>query len=196
MSESNLTEQIIIERAIGRDPEACRFLLNKYKTYAFSIAVRIVKNREDAEEVVQDSFVKAFKALRNFTGSGKFSTWLYRIIYNTALTRIRNKKVIMDTLEEFPDSNFDFAIPDNYTGSFEKLVQADQAALLRKALIVLTESEDLVIGLYYTYENTIAEIEGITGWNPSTIKIRLFRARQKLYTELSKLLSEEIKELL
>ncbi|AYB34910.1 RNA polymerase sigma factor [Chryseolinea soli] len=196
MAESTSTEQIIIERAIGGDPEAYRLLLNKYKTYAFSIAVKIVKNKEDAEEVVQDSFVKAFKALRNFNGSGKFSTWLYKIVYNTALTRIRNKKIIMDTLEEFPASNFDFAIPDNYTGSFEKLVQADQAALLRKALVVLTESENLVIGLYYSCENTIAEIEGITGWNPSTIKIRLFRARQKLYTELSKLLNDEMNELL
>lgn len=196
MTESNSTEQLIIQKAIRGDPAAYRFLLNKYKTYSFSIAVKIVKNREDAEEVVQDSFVRAFKALRNFNGSAKFSTWLYKIVYNTALTRIRNKKAIMDTLEKSPDSNFDFDIPDNYTGAFEKLVQADQAAILRKALVVLTESENLAIVLYYTCENTILEIESITGWNPSTIKIRLFRARQKLYAALSKLLNEEIHELL
>jgi len=196
MTESNLTEQLIIERAIGKDPAAYRFLLNKYKNYAFSIAVKIVRNKEDAEEIVQDSFVKAFKAIRNYNGSGKFSTWLYKIVYNTSLTKIRNKKVIMDTIEEFPDPDFDFDISDNYAGSFEKLVRADQAALLSKALIVLSESENLVITLYYTCENTIAEIQSITGWNPSTIKIRLFRARQKLYTELSKLLNKEINELL
>jgi RNA polymerase sigma-70 factor (ECF subfamily) len=102
----------------------------------------------------------------------------------------------MDSLEEFPESNRDFDIPDNYVDSFEKLVQADQVTLLKKALTVLTESENLAITLYYTCENTIVEIEGITGWNPSTIKIRLFRARQKLYTELSKQLNEEINELL
>ena len=181
---------------MGHDPLAYKFLLNKYKGYAFSIAIKIVKNREDAEEVVQDSFVRAFKALRNFKGSGKFSTWLYKIVYNTSLTKIRNKRVIMDTLEAFPDSNFELDIPDNYTGSFEKLVQADQAALLKKALAVLSESEDLVIVLYYGCENTIAEIEHITGWKSSTIKIRLFRARQKLYEGLAKLLNEEIKELL
>jgi RNA polymerase sigma-70 factor (ECF subfamily) len=196
MAEIKLTEDKAIERAIERDPEAYRFLLNKYKTYAFSIAVKIVKNREDAEEVVQDSFCKAFKAIRNFSRSGKFSTWLYKIVYNTSLTRIRNKKVIMDSLEEFPDSNRGFDIPDNYVDSFEKLVQADQVALLKKSLTVLTESENLAITLYYTCENTIVEIESITGWNPSTIKIRLFRARQKLYTELSKQLNEEINELL
>src|SRR5688500_5315762 len=196
MTESNANEPLIIERAMGHDPLAYKFLLNKYKGYAFSIAIKIVKNREDAEEVVQDSFVRAFKALRNFKGSGKFSTWLYKIVYNTSLTKIRNKGVIMDTLESFPDSNFELDIPDNYTGSFEKLVQADQASLLKKALAALSESEDLVIVLYYGCENTIAEIEQITGWKSSTIKIRLFRARQKLYEGLAKLLNEEIKELL
>ena len=196
MAEIKLTEDKAIERAIERDPEAYRFLLNKYKTYAFSIAVKIVKNREDAEEVVQDSFCKTFKAIRNFNRSGKFSTWLYKIVYNTSLTRIRNKKVVMDSLEEFPDSDRGFDIPDNYVGSFEKLVQSDQVALLKKALTVLTESENLAITLYYSCENTIVEIETITGWNPSTIKIRLFRARQKLYTELSRQLNEEINELL
>ena len=196
MTESTYNEQTAIERAIGRDPAAYKFLLNKYKTYAYSIAVKIVKNREDAEEVVQDSFVKAFKALRNFNGSGKFSTWLYKIVYNTALTRIRNKKVIMDSLEHFPENNFDFDIADHYTGSVEKLVQADQAVLLAQALVVLTEAENLVVTLYYLCENSIAEIETITGWNPSTIKIRLFRSRQKLYQELSKLLNQEITELL
>jgi RNA polymerase sigma factor (sigma-70 family) len=196
MAEIRLTEDKAIERAIERDPEAYRFLLKKYNAYAFSIAVKIVKNREDAEEVVQDSFCKAFKAIRNFSRSGKFSTWLYKIVYNTALTRIRNKKVIMDSLEEFPESNRDFDIPDNYVGSFEKLVLADQVALLKKALTVLTESENLAITLYYTCGNSIMEIETITGWKQSTIKIRLFRARQKLYTELSKQLHEEINELL
>jgi RNA polymerase sigma factor (sigma-70 family) len=102
----------------------------------------------------------------------------------------------MDSLEEFPESNRDFDIPDNYVGSFEQLVQADQVELLKKALKVLTESENLAITLYYTCENSIMEIETITGWNQSTIKIRLFRARQKLYTELSKQLNEEINELL
>ncbi len=193
---ANLTEDMAIERAIERDPRAFRYLLNKYKTFAFSIAIKITKNKEDAEEVVQDSFCKAFKAIRNFNRSGKFSTWLYKIVYNTALTRIRNKKIVMDSLEAYPDSNRDFDIPDNYVGSFEKLVQADQVALLKRALKVLTESENLAVTLYYACENTIAEIETITGWNPSTIKIRLFRARQKLYIELSKQLNIEINELL
>lgn len=196
MTEAKLTEAKAIERAIEQDPEAYRFLLKKYNTYAFSIAVRIVKNREDAEEVVQDSFCKAFKAIRNFSRAGKFSTWLYKIVYNTALTKVRNKKVIMDSIEEFPDSNRNFDIPDNYVNAFDKLVQTDQAALLKKALTVLTESENLAITLYYMCENTIAEIETITGWNPSTIKTRLFRARQSLYTELSKQLNTEINELL
>ncbi len=191
-----MTEDEAIEGAIARDSDAYRFLLKKYNGYAFSIAVKIVRNREDAEEVVQDSFCKAFKAIRNFNRFGKFSTWLYKIVYNTALTKIRNKRIVMDSIEQFPDSNRVFDIPDNYAGSFEKLVHADQIALLKKAIMVLTESENLAITLYYTCENSVAEIETITGWNPSTIKIRLFRARQRLYTELSKQLKKDITEIL
>ena len=189
-------EYSIIDRAIGHDPTAYRLLLTKYTKFAFSIALRIVKNREDAEEVVQDSFVKAFKALRNFNKLGKFSTWLYKIVFNTALTRIRIKRIVMDSLEEFPNDNIDLDIPENYIDSFEMLVKQDQTELLKKALFVLSESEGLAITLYYTCENTITEIETITGWNPSTVKIRLFRARQKLYIELSRMLKDELKDLL
>lgn len=196
MTESNLSEQDAIEKAIEGNPSAYRFLIEKHKNFAFTIAIRIVKNREDTEEVVQDSFVRAFRALENFKGTGKFSTWLYRIVYNTALTKIRNKKILMDTLEAFPDEDYEFDIPDNYTGTFEKLVQADQAALLHDALDSLSEAENLVITLYYMCDHTIDEITTITRWNPSTIKIRLFRARQKLYTELSKQLKKEINELI
>ena len=180
---------------MNKDPSAYRILLTNYNRYAYSIAFKIVRNREDAEEVVQDSFVKAFKAIRNYTGTGKFSTWFYRIVFNTALTKIRNKRVIMDSLEELPHSNFDLEIPNNYPDSFEKLVRRDQADILNRALSILSEAENLSITLYYICENTISEIETITGWNSSTIKIRLFRARQKLYAELSKYLKEEIKDI-
>src|SRR4028119_1284358 len=100
MSDTNVDEHIMAERAARKDPLAYRFFLTKYNTYAFSIAVKILKNREDAEEVVQDSFVKAFKAIRSLNSSAKFSTWFYKIVYNTSLTRIRNKKVLLDSIEE------------------------------------------------------------------------------------------------
>ena len=195
MSETNVDEHIMIERAIRKDPLAYRFFVTKYNTYAFSIAVKIVKNSEDAEEVVQDSFIRAFKALRSLNRSAKFSTWLYKIVYNTSLTRIRNKKNLIESSDEVWNETSDLQVPGNM-GAFERLVEADQTKLLNQALLALNESENLVIELYYRCENSIAEIETITRWNPSTIKIRLFRARQKFYVELSKILSNEINELL
>jgi len=143
---------------------------------------------------VQDSFLKAFKALRNFKGEGKFSTWFYRIVYNTSLTRIRNKKVLMSSLEAFPDQDYEFDIPDNYEDTFKKLVHCERVSLLGQALEQLNETDNLMITLYYTCDNSISEIESITGWSPSNIKTILFRARQKLYIELSKILKKEIKE--
>jgi RNA polymerase sigma-70 factor (ECF subfamily) len=187
--QMDLSDDEVIDRAIRGDPSAYRLLLCKYKTFAFTIALKIVKNREDAEEVVQDSFCKAFKSLRGFNRSGKFSTWFYRIVFNTSLTKIRNKRLLMDSLQQFPEPKYEFDIPDNYLDGFGRLVQQDRSVMLSKALAILDESENLMITLYYNCENTIAEIETITGWNPSTIKTRLFRARHKLYTELSKMVS-------
>ena len=92
MDQRDISEELAIDRAIIGDESALRYLLEKHKAFAFTIAIRIVKNREDAEEIVQDSFVKAFKALRSFKQSGKFSTWLYKIVYNTALTSIRRSR--------------------------------------------------------------------------------------------------------
>lgn len=196
MTGSPKDERLLIGRVVDKDPSAYRILLKRYNHYAFSIAMKIVKNREDAEEIVQDSFIKAFKAIRNYNGKGKFSTWLFKIVYNTALTKIRNKRIIMDSLEEFPNSDFDFEIPDDYPGSFEKLVQVDQAAILNRALSNLSEAENLSITLYYTCGNSISDIQLITGWNASTIKIRLFRARQKIYDDLSMYLKNEVNDLL
>ncbi|WP_373515351.1 RNA polymerase sigma factor [Persicitalea sp.] len=191
---AHFSEDSIIDLALKGDESAYRHLLEKYKTFAFTIALRIVPNREDAEEVAQDSFVKAFKALRGFNRAGKFSTWLYRIVYRTALTSIRRGRIELEYLEESPD--YEHAIPDEYANGFDKLIRQDQEKYIQMAISKLSETDKLVVTLFYTCENTIQEISAITGWNPSTIKVRLHRARQKLHTELSELLSDETTGLL
>ena len=80
-----------IDSALRGERKGLEYLVNAYRDMAYTIAFRIVGNREDAEEVVQDSFLKAFKYLNQFKRASKFSTWLYRIIYNTALTKIGTK---------------------------------------------------------------------------------------------------------
>lgn len=190
----NISEESLIDRAIKGEEAALRSLLEKHKAFAFTIALRIVKNREDAEEVVQDGFIKAFKALRSFKRSGKFSTWLYKIIYHTALTSIRGKKIFMDSLEDSFDENLS-GIKQTQDG-FVSLKNEDQKTYLHMAIARLNQNENLLITLYYTCELSISEVAEVTGLNPSTIKVKVHRARHKLYKILSALLKHEINDLL
>ena len=190
MDKSTYSEDTAIESArIGKD-DGYRYLLEKYQTYAFSIAIGIVKNEANAEEVVQDSFIRVFKNIAKFKKTGKFSTWLYRIVYNTSLTSLKGKrKIDLRSLNEL--ENYEFDIPDNYANGFDNLARNDKISFVNKAIANLSESENLVVTLYYLNECSIIEIGQITGWNTATIKTRLYRARQNLYVELSKLLGNE-----
>jgi len=194
MDKSNYLEETAIEYAKSGKEKGYRFLLEKYQRYAFSIAISIVKSEENAEEVDQDSFIRVFKNIEKFKKTGKFSTWLYRIVYNTSLTRLRKKQEIdaqsFDELE-----NYEFDIPDTYTNGFDNLVRKDKISVVTKAVAKLSETENLVVTLYYLNECSIHEIGQITGWNTSTIKTRLFRARQNLYVEISKILKHEKKHM-
>lgn len=194
MDDPNVSEQLIIDKAINGEESAYRYLLEKHKAFAFTIAIRIVRNKEDAEEIVQDSFIKAFKAIGRFKRSGKFSTWLYKIIYNTALTSLRKYKPQLDHLEEY--QNYEFSPSDNYQNGFDRLKNDDQVKYVEQAISNLDEIDKMMITLYYTGECTVSEVSEITGWNTSTIKVRLYRARQKLYMELSKSLNHELTDLL
>lgn len=188
MKKSNYSEETAIERAKVGDEDGYRYLLEKYQNYAFTIAFSVVKNDENAEEVVQDAFIRVFNNISKFNNTGKFSTWLFRIVYNTSLTSLRQKKRIATSSLNEPE-NYELEIPDNYSNGFERLVKKDRIAVVNNAVARLSASENLVITLYYTNECSILEIKQITGWNASTIKTRLYRARQNLYKEISNILN-------
>ena len=194
MVKSNYSEETAIERAIVGKEDGYRYLLEKYQTYAFTIAIGILRNEENAEEVVQDAFIRVFKNITKFNKTSKFSTWLYRIVYNTSLTNLRGKrKIDVRSLNE--PENYNLDLPDNYANGFDDLVSSDKITFVNKAIASLSEQENLVITLYYTNECSILEIGQITGWNISTIKTRLYRARKNLYIELSKILGNETKDI-
>ena len=84
-------EYIVINKVVNGDELAYRYIIDRYKNFVFNIAFKVLRNHEDAEEVAQDSFLKAYKALEDFKGDCKFSTWLYRIVFNTAVSKTRKK---------------------------------------------------------------------------------------------------------
>lgn len=189
----NNSDQIYIDKVLQGDTNAFAYLINKYKDMAYTIAIKIVKRHEDAEEVAQDSFLKAYEKLDSFKGNSKFSTWLYTIVYRNSITKIRKKKVATSDIDDY--------VMDNYSeGSefpqIEAIKNGEQQKYVREAIDRLPEKDALLITLFYMDESSIEEIEQITNLTQSNIKVKLFRARKKLNTELSFLLKEEVKTIL
>ena len=99
-------DQIYIDKVLKGDANAYAHLINKYKDMTYTLAMKIVKNHEDAEEVAQDSFLKAYEKLDSFKGDSKFSTWLYTIVYRNSITKIRKKKVATSDIDDYVMDNY------------------------------------------------------------------------------------------
>lgn len=187
------TDQIYIDRVLQGDSNAFAFLINRYKDMVFTLALKIVKSREDAEEVAQDSFLKAYQKLEGFKGQSKFSTWLYTIVYRSALTKVRKKKLETTDIDSY--------VLDNHKDGqdfpqLEAIKNGEQQKYVSQAIDNLGETDSLLITLFYLHDNSIEEIQEITEMSQSNVKVRLFRARKRLYKELSLLLKEEVKTIL
>lgn len=154
---------------------------------AYSTAYSILRNREEAEDVVQEAFIRAYKALGKFRRKSKFSTWLFRIIYFTALTKYQATKYqrISRPLEEQ-----DFGAHATLNDGLISLQQAEREKFLAAAMDQLSAEDKLAITLYYVEEKTHPEIAELTGWNVSATKVRIHRARRKMEQYLNQILSD------
>ena len=185
-------DQIYIDRVLQGDTNAFAYLVNKYKNLTYTVAMKIVRNHEDAEEVAQDSFIKAYSQLHTFKGDSKFSTWLYTIVYRNSITKIRKKKITTTDIDSYIIDNHksDYDFPQ-----IEAIKNGEQKKYIAEAIDNLPETDAFLITLYYLEESSVEEIEQITGLTKTNVKVKLFRARKKLYNELSLLLKEELKEI-
>jgi len=178
-----------IERVLNGDVSAYAPLVAKHKNLVFSIALKILNSREDAEEIAQDCFLKVYQSLNSFEKKSKFSTWLYRIVYNAAISKTRKKKIDLVPMDNY--------VIDNYTEEeilpgIGGMQNEEQIKLIDKALGRLSEDENLLITLFYKGENSIDDISYITGLSVSNVKVRLHRIRKKLYDELSVMMKEQV----
>ena len=160
---------------------------------AFSIAFRIVDNKEDAEEIVQDAFLKAFRSLEKFRRDSKFSTWLYRIVVNSALSRRRSKQPKSNSIDT--DDVAD-AIVEDVESAYHDLAVTERKQYVHRALEELNVEDRLLLTLYYLNENSIDEITEITNISQDNVKMKLHRARNKMYFILHKKLKSEVESLL
>lgn len=167
-----------IGRILAGDVSAYSSLVTKYKNLVFTIVHRILNNREDAEEVAQDVFVKVYQSLNKFEQKSKFSTWLYRIAYNAAISKTRTKKVVFLPLEESVVTNYS---TDEVMQGIHAIDDSEKTRMLERALQSLPADDHLLITLFYKGENSVEDISYVTGLSMSNVKVRLHRIRKKLY---------------
>jgi len=186
-------DSFYINKVLNGDLSSFAKLVEKHKSMAYTLAFRISKNHEDAEEIAQDAFMKAYQALNTFKQDSKFSTWLYKITYHTAISRFRKRQIESYVFDE---SIIDDEIGEVEINGLNALHQKQRKQIISDALGRLKEAEGVALTLFYLNENSVKEIGDITGYTSSNIKVLLHRGRKKLLLELKKVLKKEIVDLL
>ncbi|WP_046745307.1 RNA polymerase sigma factor [Kordia zhangzhouensis] len=172
------TDLDYIEQIQAGNVHAYAMLVSRYKNMVFTLAFRLIKNKEDAEEVAQDSFIKAYRALGSFKGSSKFSTWLYRIVYNTSLDYLKKRtRVVLSThIDEVNEADI-----GKMQDAMSYLEAEEKKQTIEKALAKLPEDERVLLTLFYFEELSLKEVAEIVGVSYENVKIKLHRSRKKLY---------------
>lgn len=163
----------IIDRVLAGDTEAYHEIISRYGDQVFSLVSGIVRNRQDAEEIVSDVFLKVFSQLHKFRGDSKFSTWLYRIAYNTAISGTRRKREATTDIDERRMES----IPEDEEEILLKEARMEQ---LEHAMEKLPAAERVLIELFYMQDMAIDDISVVTEDTPGNVKVKLFRTRRKL----------------
>lgn len=181
-----------LARVLEGDANAYRYFIEKYRDMAYSLAISIVKNGPVAEEVTQDAFLQAYKSLDKFEQRSKFSTWLYRIVTNEGLKRIRKKELkYAEDIDAL--NNIQYSEINN---SVSELTLQEQKYYINKGLEQLLPNDSLILRLFYLDEKSLKEIVEITGFSNTNIKTILHRARKRFYAALTLELKHEISSLI
>ncbi len=190
---TGLNDNEIISKVLSGDYQAYAGLVNRYQNYVFTLTMRMVKSREDAEEVAQDVFIKAYKYLADFKGASKFTTWLYTIVHNTSISFLRKKKLDIHSL----DNEKVFEAADNKdSGMRANMVeQKSKLAMVNDAIGLLNPDDAQIITLFYKAEQSLEETAQILGIETNTAKVRLHRARTRLKAKMETYFAEEVKNL-
>lgn len=184
-------DQLYIDATINGDAKAFAALVDRYKNMVFTLAMKIVKNTEEAEEVSQDVFIKVYQVLQTFKGDSKFSTWLYRIAYNRSLDYLKKQKRNLRTSSIDADTEYHLPSVENALNGLEL---NERKLAIKAAIDKLPEEDAVVITLHYFDELSLKEIGEVMNMEANTVKVRLFRSRKRLAALLKSELEPEILE--
>ena len=190
---TGLGDNEIISRVLKGEQNAYAELVSRYQAYVFTLVLRMIKSREDAEEVAQDVFIKAYRSLADFRGESKFSTWLYTIANTTSITFLRKKKLDVHSL----DNEKVFEVADSKDSGFRAnlVEQKSRVSMVNQAIAMLSPDDAEIITLFYKAEQNLEEISRILRLETNTVKVRLHRARTRLKEKMEKNFSEEVKNI-
>jgi RNA polymerase sigma factor (sigma-70 family) len=176
-------ENLLIDRILAGESNLYAELVDRYKSYVYTISMKILQHRPEAEESAQDSFIKAFHGLKSFNRQSKFSTWLYRIAFNTAISYKRKHRYQFQSIEH--------TIIEYGQEADGMLEKTDKKKYLHQALQKLNEADRTALTLFYLEEFSLEEIAEITNQQANTVKVKIHRARLKIAEELKNILNQE-----
>jgi len=171
-----LSDQEIIDSIKLGNQADFSIIVDRYKDKAFSLLKRMLKNEQDAEETLQDCFIKAYNSLSSFKGEAKFSTWFYRIVYNTALTKLSSQKRKTENEMSSVHEHFDLKSDYDYNVSERK----DMSEFINELVNKLPEKHSAIISLFYLDEMSCEEISKVLDISISNVKVMLYRSRNAL----------------
>ncbi|WP_370000201.1 RNA polymerase sigma factor [Winogradskyella sp.] len=190
-TNKNDIDAALIESVKKGDTQAFRQLVDKYKDVSLSLACSILKDKEKAEDVLQDAFMKVFHKASSFKNQSAFSSWLYRIVINTAYNELKRNRSYLD----LDDLNFIESQANDKT-AIQYLKEEEQKKYVILALDRLKPDEALVLRLFYLCDMSLKEVQQITNFTSSKIKVDLHRGRKNMEIVLTGLLGNQLKDLL
>lgn len=182
-----MTDQFYIQKVIEGDSESFRFLVERYRDKAFSVAFSVLRNQVFTEDVVQESFIRAYRKIETFRGDAAFSTWLMRIVVNEAIKVLRKKKKEIEGHKELANVN-----EPQLNNSIKLMQKREQRIYIDKAMKQMPQREALVLQLYYLEDLSLKEMEEVMALKADHIKVLLYRARKRFYTLLEQELKHEL----
>ena len=187
------TDNEVITRVLRGEHQLYAELVTRYQNFVFTLALRYTPVREDAEEIAQDVFVKAYKALKDFRRESKFSTWLYSIVNSTAITFLRKKKLDVKSLDN--ENVYEQAESKDSGTNANQVEVKSKVELVTKAIQLLSPDDAKLITLFYKAEQSLEEIAQIMNLETNTVKVKLHRARTRLKEKMEKYFMQEVRDL-
>lgn len=179
------TDDELVRRSQGDDERSFGELVNRYESKVYSLALKMLRNPEDAEDVLQDTFLRAYRGIKSFQGNSTFSTWVYRITANSALMRLRKKQLPTVSIEDADEREAPINIADWAPGPVEQLLSQETQSVMNEAIDALPAEFRQVFVLRDIEELSNADVADILDLSVAAVKSRLHRARLKVRNRLA-----------